>query len=108
MSLGEVSFQGDPQSKGLGSKLVEHFLRLHTKPGDLVLDPFAGSNVTGEAAERLSRRWIAVELIPEYLEGSRFRFPELFVAREASRYRASGRGGDRSILRPRRRTKRRS
>lgn len=88
--------------------LPDFFIRLCTDPSDVVLDPFAGSNVTGEAAERLSRRWIAVELIPEYLEGSRFRFAELFVAREASRYRVSGRGRDRRILRPRRRTKRRS
>lgn len=88
--------------------LPDFFIRLCTDPGDVVLDPFAGSNVTGEAAERLSRRWIAVELIPEYLEGSRSRFAELFVVREASRYRVSGRGRDRRIRRPRRTTKRRS
>jgi site-specific DNA-methyltransferase (cytosine-N4-specific) len=44
-----------------------------------VLDPFAGSNIPGEAAERLGRRWVAVELVEEYLEGSKFRFPLLFV-----------------------------
>lgn len=54
--------------------LPEFFLKLCTDVGDTVLDPFAGSNVTGEAAERLGRRWIAVEIAEEYLKGSRFRF----------------------------------
>jgi DNA modification methylase len=39
-----------------------------------VLDPFAGSNTTGAVAERLGRRWIAVEKVEAYLRGSRFRF----------------------------------
>jgi len=41
-----------------------------------VLDPFAGSNVTGEVCERLERKWVAIELIEEYLKGSKFRFDE--------------------------------
>jgi site-specific DNA-methyltransferase (cytosine-N4-specific) len=56
--------------------LPEFFIRLCTTPGDLVMDPFAGSNVTGEAAERLNRRWVAIEVVKDYLEGSRFRFEE--------------------------------
>lgn len=55
--------------------LPEFFIKLCTEPGDLVLDPFAGSNVTGEAAEQLERRWIAIETAEEYLTGSKFRFP---------------------------------
>jgi site-specific DNA-methyltransferase (cytosine-N4-specific) len=54
--------------------LPEFFVRLCTDQGDTVLDPFAGSNVTGEAAEILKRRWIAMELCHEYLVGSKFRF----------------------------------
>jgi DNA modification methylase len=50
------------------------FIKFLTDKGDTVLDPFAGSNVTGEAAEELGRRWIAFELREEYLTGSRFRF----------------------------------
>ncbi len=61
-------------------EIPEFFVKLTTSEGDLVLDPFAGSNVTGEAAEFTNRRWIAVEMREEYLKGSRFRFvePELF------------------------------
>jgi DNA modification methylase len=52
------------------------FIRLLTDPGDLVLDPFAGSNTTGEACEREGRKWIAVEHHAPYLEASRFRFED--------------------------------
>jgi site-specific DNA-methyltransferase (cytosine-N4-specific) len=54
--------------------LPEFFLKLLTEEGDIVLDPFAGSNTTGAAAERLQRRWIAVESVEAYLQASRFRF----------------------------------
>jgi len=57
------------------SALPDFFVKLCTEEADMVLDPFAGSNVTGEAAERLGRKWIAIELAEEYLQGSRFRFP---------------------------------
>ncbi len=54
--------------------LPEFFVKLLTDEGDLVVDPFAGSNTTGAVAERLDRRWIAMELVDEYLEASKFRF----------------------------------
>ncbi len=54
--------------------LPEYFIRMLTDRDDLVFDPFAGSCVTGEVAERLKRRWICCELIEEYLKGARFRF----------------------------------
>jgi DNA modification methylase len=50
------------------------FIRFLTEPGDLVIDPFAGSNTTGEACEAEARRWIAVDHSEEYLDTSRFRF----------------------------------
>jgi site-specific DNA-methyltransferase (cytosine-N4-specific) len=56
--------------------LPEFFVKFLTEPGDLVLDPFAGSNVTGEVCERLGRKWISIELVEEYLKGSKFRFDE--------------------------------
>lgn len=59
--------------------LPEFFVRLCTDPGDVVLDIFAGSNVTGEVAESLGRHWIAIEAVEDYLEGSKFRFPPLFL-----------------------------
>jgi site-specific DNA-methyltransferase (cytosine-N4-specific) len=57
--------------------LPDFFIRFLTEAGDCVLDPFAGSNTTGEVSERLGRKWIAFELIEEYLKGSHFRFDNL-------------------------------
>lgn len=57
--------------------LPEFFIRFLTDTGQLVLDPFAGSNVTGQVAESLRRRWIGIEINADYVEGSRFRFPPL-------------------------------
>lgn len=54
--------------------LPEFFIKMLTDPGDLVFDPFGGSMVTGAACEALGRRWIGVELVEDYLIGSRFRF----------------------------------
>jgi DNA methylase len=45
-----------------------------TAPGDLVVDIFARSNTTGEAAERLQRRWISFEMNREYVASSALRF----------------------------------
>lgn len=54
--------------------LPEFFIKLVTRPGDLVLDPFAGSNTTGAVAERLNRRWIAIEKDEKYARASALRF----------------------------------
>ena len=54
--------------------LPKFFIKMLTEPGDLVLDPFAGSNTTGAVCEELDRRWIASEAVEEYLKASEFRF----------------------------------
>jgi hypothetical protein len=62
--------------------LAEFFVRFLTEPDDLVLDPFAGSNTTGAAAEQLGRRWLSVEPDASYIEGSKGRFSDMFGAAE--------------------------
>lgn len=57
--------------------LPEYFVRMATDPSDLVLDPFAGSCVTGEVAERLGRKWVCAEVEEEYLRGAKGRFEGL-------------------------------
>lgn len=44
--------------------LASWFIQLHSQPGDLILDPFAGSGCTLKAAFRLDRNYIGIELDP--------------------------------------------
>ncbi len=55
-------------------EFAEFFLKFMSKRGSLVLDPFAGSNTTGWAAERLGRRWRAADTEGEFVAGSAARF----------------------------------
>jgi DNA modification methylase len=54
--------------------LAKFFIEFLTSEGDLVLDPFGGSNTTGFSAEALNRRWISVERDANYAKGSAGRF----------------------------------
>jgi len=47
---------------------------LLSQQGDLVVDPFSGSNTVGFVAESLGRRWLGFEIDPAYASGSRLRF----------------------------------
>lgn len=62
---------------------AEYFIKFLTDTGDVVLDPFAGSNTTGCVADTLDRRWISFELSEDYLLGSQYRFEESEVHAEA-------------------------
>lgn len=64
----------EPNPARFPAEIPEYFIRMLTDAGDLVIDPFAGSCVTGEAAERLDRRWICIELVEEYIKGGLIRF----------------------------------
>lgn len=67
--------------------LVRFFVQMLTDEGDLVFDPFAGSNTTGAVAESLGRRWAAAEPVADYVVGSRGRFPP---SAGGERHRAGG------------------
>lgn len=54
--------------------LAEFFIKFLTKPNDLVLDPFSGSNTVGWVAEKLGRRWTSIEAREEYTIVSVARF----------------------------------
>lgn len=60
-------------------QVPEFFISLLTDKGDLVADPFAGSNVTGQAAEEKQRSWAAFEMHRYYLEPSIARFDSYFA-----------------------------
>lgn len=54
--------------------LPEFFIKFLTVPGDIVIDPFSGSNTTGQVAESLKRRWVAVDIEHAYVQASAIRF----------------------------------
>ena len=45
--------------------LYERIISASSNPGDMVLDPFAGSGTTCVAAERLGRQWIGMDILDE-------------------------------------------
>ncbi len=51
--------------------LPEWFIKLFTKQGDLVLDPFMGSGTTAVAAKGLGRHYVGIDILPEYVSLSR-------------------------------------
>lgn len=59
------------------AELPRFFIEFLSQPGELIVDPFAGSNTTGWVAESLGRRWLGFELSREYAEDSRLRFEAL-------------------------------
>jgi site-specific DNA-methyltransferase (adenine-specific)/site-specific DNA-methyltransferase (cytosine-N4-specific) len=57
--------------------LPEFFIKLFTKEGDTILDPFAGSGSTGVAAENLKRNVVLIDNKKEYVDVMRHRFDEI-------------------------------
>ncbi len=62
-------------------KLPELCIKAGSSEGDVVLDPFFGSGTTGYVAQRLGRKWLGIELNPEYIKiaEKRFQQQELFT-----------------------------
>ena len=71
---------GYPTQKPLG--ILKRILAVHTEPGDHVLDFFAGSGTTGEAALELGRSCTLIDANPESMEVMLKRFrdsaPQLY------------------------------
>lgn len=55
-------------SAAFPEELPKWFIKLFTKPGDTVLDPFMGSGTTNIVAQKMHRHSIGIELIPEYYD----------------------------------------
>jgi site-specific DNA-methyltransferase (cytosine-N4-specific) len=85
-----------PHPARMPTGLPDFFIRFLSQPGDLVLDPFAGSNTTGAVAENLGRHWVGIEPCDEYVKGSIGRFE----SRNGStpRRRSSGRTCQESLF----------
>lgn len=64
--------------------LAEYFIKIHTDPGDTVLDPFVGGGTTLVAAANLGRRAIGIDILQKYCNGSRERLRE-YAERERNK-----------------------
>ncbi len=59
-------------------------IKAGSKENDIVLDPFFGSGTTGYVAQRLYRKWLGIELNPEYIKMANKRFSQqaLFIKKQ--------------------------
>jgi len=49
-------------------QLAQDHIKSWSNEGDLILDPFAGSGTTLKAAQQLNRKWIGIEINPDYVQ----------------------------------------
>jgi len=61
----------------LPERLLERIIRLTTRPGDLVFDPFCGAGTTAIAARKLGRDFVVVDLDPNYVRLTRAKLAAL-------------------------------
>ena len=71
---------GHPAAFPVG--LPEFFIKLFSKEGDTILDPFAGSGSTGLAAENLNRNVVLIDNKKEYFEAMKRRLNQIKSNRE--------------------------
>jgi site-specific DNA-methyltransferase (cytosine-N4-specific) len=71
----DISGNGHPAA--FPRELVRRCIRLTTRPGDTVLDPFGGSGTTGVVAQEEERKAVLVELNPTYNELAKKRLKQV-------------------------------
>jgi DNA modification methylase len=59
--------------------LLERMIRASSNEGDVVLDPFLGSGTTCRAADVLGRKWLGIEVNPDYVQMSKERLEQPFT-----------------------------
>ena len=73
-----------PHPARMPAGLAAFFIQYLTDRRATVLDPFGGSNTTGYAAERLGRRWLAIDSNKNYAEQSALRFTDPALTKNGS------------------------
>jgi len=75
LTVGSSELTGYPTQKPLA--LLERIISASSSEGDVVLDPFCGSGTTIEAAQKLNRNWIGIDMSPISIETTRQRLANL-------------------------------
>ncbi|MBO5446322.1 MAG: site-specific DNA-methyltransferase [Candidatus Gastranaerophilales bacterium] len=65
-----------PHPARMPLELASFFIDFLTDEGDIVFDPFGGSNTTGFCAEKANRKWISIEANGDYGKQSMIRFED--------------------------------
>jgi len=73
---------GHPSQKPIA--LIHQLILSSSRKGDSVLDPFLGSGTTAASAEELGRKWVGIELNPEYCDITKKRISRVLAAPEFS------------------------
>ena len=68
LGIRKIIPQSDDHPTPKPPELARHFIRLHSQPGDVVLDPFNGGGSTGVAAVQEHRSYIGIELDPVWFD----------------------------------------
>ena len=63
-----------PHPARMPNFIADFFIRFLTDKNDLVLDPFSGSNTTGDVSESLKRKWLSIEIDQDYINSSKLKF----------------------------------
>ena len=63
-------------------QLLARIVRVSSNPGELILDPFAGSGTTLAVARKLGRQWLGIELSREYVKKIRKRLDDCYSGDE--------------------------
>lgn len=81
--------------------LPEWFIKLFTQEHDWILDPFIGSGTTCEAAQRLNRNSVGIDILPEYCELARQRTNQYQyrLYEENDKYEINNAGRDHDVCR---------
>jgi hypothetical protein len=72
--------------------LLERVLRVSSNPGDIVLDPFCGCGTTIDAAQKLGRQWVGIDITPIATTLIRHRLADSFGTQV--QYKVIGEPGD--------------
>ena len=64
--------------------VLDRIIQVASNPGDVVLDPFAGSGTTLASAKKLGRKYLGVELSEEYADAVRKRLQLIEFAEKSA------------------------